>query len=91
MRGLGIFPAEPMKSQYLDLVYEHEITIPEGYVLSCVGAMSVDNMNNSVYQYTMFYRSDYLVPNYGDNSPTDGWYVWGEGNLSHSCCSSHQR
>ena len=64
------------QNQDWDLVYEHEITIPEGYVLSCVGAPNY----NSVYQYTMFYRSDYLVPNYGDDSSTDGWYVWGEGN-----------
>ena len=63
-------------NQDWDLVYEHEITIPEGYVLSCVGGPNYDG----VYQYTMFYRSDYLVPNYGDDSTTDGWYVWGEGN-----------
>ena len=63
-------------NQDWSVVYEHSITIPEGYVLSCVGAPNY----NSLYQFTMFYRSDYLINNYGDDSPTDGWYVWGEGN-----------
>ena len=57
------------------VVYEHDITIPEGYVLSCVGAPNY----NSRYQFTMFYRSDYLINNHGTDSTTDGWYVWGEG------------
>ena len=62
-------------NQDWNVVYEHAITIPEGYVLSCVGAPNY----NGIYQFTMFYRSDYLINNHGTDSTTDGWYVWGEG------------
>ena len=63
-------------NQDWSIVYEHAITIPEGYVLSCVGAPNY----NSLYQFTMFYRSDYFVAPYGSTIEygSDEWYVWGE-------------
>ena len=65
------------QNQDWSVVYEHAITIPEGYVLSCVGAPNY----NGRYQFTMFYRSDYFIPNQYENGTeygADEWYVWGE-------------
>ena len=61
-------------NQDWDAMYEHTITIPDGYVLSCVGAPNMDGR----YQFTMFYRSDYFHNDPEDSSVYDGWYVWGE-------------
>ena len=58
------------------VVYEHSITVPEGFVLSCTGGVNA----GGVYQIAFFYRSDSWVDAHGTTSPNAStWFEWGRG------------
>ena len=58
------------------VVYEHSITIPEGFVLSCTGGVNA----GGVYQIAYFYRSDSWVGAHGTTPPdASTWFEWGRG------------
>ena len=75
-------------NQDLTISYDYSIEIPEGFVLSCVGAVN----NEQSYQLTTFYRSEYFDEDYYGEGVNDGtWRVYGGNNLNRVSDSNGQR
>ena len=62
-------------NQDWNVVYEHTIEIPEGFVLACVPAV---NYGGS-YQLTTFYRSEYFYDSYDQVPDSETWLEWPNG------------